>query len=564
MDTVYRDLTGRNEVLFIYTQRWVPGRPFEVIGSLGGLELASVVSRAGYNGYSYSGILPKVVNLIEERKNRLYAICLYCDFDNIGAVKAILDHFKEEPFYRLVGGPQTMHITAEESSGFDCDAILCGDGEDIVVEWLDAHRNDAGTQPEFPQETTSERKGDYTLLSSFDSFPYPDDRRNLGIRSGLFSVISARGCPHRCAFCFEGGNSKLLRPRPARQVLDEIRVRLAADPGLNYLFFADDTFTYEIKRLTEFCEGLSELRRERDFVWFCEGHASFFKRYPEALSMMVKAGLVRMQIGMESGCDEILGLYKKGIRAEDIRNCARLAVEAGLPQLAGNFIIGGAGETKETLALTKRFVLSLLEEFPGLLDISTTFPIPLSGTALMEHPETYSLKWLDTEFVTSLEDVPVNCTDTLRSDQICSARADFLHDVLKKMKELAAAGRIPSDRIKQNMRLYFKYGITDNWGSYIYRKDLFTYGYYRAVLLNGCLTWEQAKDMDDADVIPMATVSGKDILSKPAADDVFAFLASADGRSLDEIRQRLGLSADELNNVALRADDLKAVVYCTL
>ena len=41
MGTVCRDLTGKNEVLFIYTQRYVPGRAFEAIGSLGGLTLAS-------------------------------------------------------------------------------------------------------------------------------------------------------------------------------------------------------------------------------------------------------------------------------------------------------------------------------------------------------------------------------------------------------------------------------------------------------------------------------------------------------------------------------------------
>ena len=33
-------MSGRRLVLLIYTQRWIPGRPFELVGSLGGLTLA--------------------------------------------------------------------------------------------------------------------------------------------------------------------------------------------------------------------------------------------------------------------------------------------------------------------------------------------------------------------------------------------------------------------------------------------------------------------------------------------------------------------------------------------
>lgn len=552
---IRKDGAPSREVLFIYTQRWVPGRAFEVIGSLGGLTLAARLRERGYCAHSYAGITPKVVEMIRQRSSRLLAVCFYVDFDNIGAVAAILKVFSDAPFHRLVGGPQTMHMTPEEAAGLDADAVLCGDGEESVLAYLE------GRGAALPQRTTKDSKGRYELLSDFSSYPLPDDSLSLNTPSSVFSVISARGCPHRCAFCFEGGNSKLLRPRPVPEVLREIGQRLAKTPRLRYLFFADDTFTYDIRRLSSFCEGLKKLREKRDFVWFCEGHASFFRKYPGAMKMMTEAGMVRMQIGMESGCDEVLSLYGKKIKAEDIRYTARLAWEAGLPQLAGNFIIGGAGENSATAAQTREFALSLLEEFPGLPDISTTFPMPLCGTALTEHPERFGLIWHDTEFVTSLEDVPVSRTETLSSDEICSARSAFLRQVLLKMRELAAAGRIPRERILENIRLSLRYGIADTFCQYVYRKDPWLMAYAEAVIQSGCLTWEDAENRDQNSLIPQRTCAIHELGFKPLPDSALLLCLHADGSSLEAIRRKLGLSSAEAAEAAAEADRAFALVF---
>ena len=564
MGAVYRDLSGKNEVLFVYTQRWVPGRAFEAIGSLGGLTLASVVSARGYEGYSFAGITPKVVELIAQRMDRLYAVCFYCDFDNCGAICAVLKHFADAPFYRLVGGPHTMHLLPEDFSRFGADAIVCGDGEESIPAWLDAHRAPDQAPASLPQETTPEKKGEYEILSSFSAYPLPDDRRNLGVRSGLFSVITARGCPHRCAFCFEGGNSKLLRPRPVPEVLEEIRQRLERTPCLSYLFFADDTFTYDIRRLEEFCEGLREIRRTHELVWLCEGHASFFRRYPEAMTMMVEAGMVRMQIGMESGCDDVLAMYGKHIRAEDIRETARQAWQAGLPQLAGNFIVGGAAETEETARKTREFVLSLTEEFPGLLDISTTFPMPLSGTRLTEHPDEYHIRWLEPDFESSLEDVPVNRTDALTADQICNARWQLLHALLQKMRALWAAGQVPRDRVLHTVELYLRYGISDNWCGYVYRRDPALMAYAKAVLQQGFLPWEKARELPSDRLIPFPIPQALERLPENISDEALCFLLAADGRSFSRLKRELRLTGEALEALACEADRVWAMVYTYL
>ena len=553
-------MSGRRLVLLIYTQRGIPGRPFELVGSLGGLTLAATLRSRGFAAQSYTGITVDVVRTIRERISELFAVCFYCDFDNQNAIASISRVFRDAPFYKLVGGPQTLHMSPEDFSELNVDAVLCGDGEETLPAWLEARANGNVAPAPLPQETTAQKKGDFELLRSFGKYPVADDRLSLNAPGLLFSVITARGCPHRCAFCFEGGNSKVLRQRSPAEVLDEIELRLERSRHLKYLFFADDTFTFDMRRLEAILQGLVRLRKKRDFVWFCEGHASFFRRYPEAMADMVKAGMVRMQIGMESGNDRVLELYGKHIRAEDIRYTARLAWEAGLPQLCGNFIIGGAWESHETLDQTRSFVQVLLREFPGLLDLSTTFPIPLPGTRLSERPEDYGIIWLDREFVTSLEDVPVNRTKALRAEEICSARSAFLGMVLREMRALAADGRIPRERVRRSLELTFRYGIVDSWCDAVYQRDARLMAYYRAILVDGFLEWSRVCDQRPEEVTPVRVVPWEKVNSD-TPEALIRLLAAADGRTLAELRDAFGLSWDALRSLMREAEERCLLVF---
>ena len=140
MGTVYRDLKDRREVLLIYTQRWIPGRPFELVQSLGGLTLAAVLREYGFTARSFTGITTDVVRLIRERADSLFAVCFYCDFDNLGAIRSILKTLQGESFYKLVGGPQTLHLAPGQIPALGADAVLCGDGEEsLPIAQADAH-----------------------------------------------------------------------------------------------------------------------------------------------------------------------------------------------------------------------------------------------------------------------------------------------------------------------------------------------------------------------------------------------------------------------------------------
>ncbi|MDD3169863.1 MAG: radical SAM protein [Eubacteriales bacterium] len=482
MDFISKTMKNKPEVLLIYTQRMVKGRNFEAIGNLGILTLAAQLNANGFEAKAYTGITTDAMRIIEKKKDDLFAVCFYCDFDNQSAVASMICHLKRKSnFYIVIGGPQTLHMTEKDIETFQADAILKGEGEETLLEWLTGRLH--GKETTVRGEIKTGKDADYVYLDDFSNYELPRDEDVLNYEEKpLLSVITARGCPHRCAFCFEGGNSKKLRMRTVEAVLNEIELRLTMSHGPRYIFFTDDTLTTNPSRLKKLLSGLKSLRTRFDFVWFCEAHPGFLVKNPELIREMIDSGMVRMQIGMESGSREVLESYGKQAIPEDIKKVVELCQKEGLPQLTGNYIIGGALETEKTLEETTQAALRLLDAAPGLLDLSTTFLMPLPGTRIYNHPEEFHIVLEDRDYITSIDDFPVNHTDALSLTEICTARARFLTKVSTRMKEQFEKGLIPKQRIKKDFQLAIRYGITGGYFKFIYAKNRILFQYYSKLI----------------------------------------------------------------------------------
>ena len=537
-------------VLLVYTQRLVPGRTFEMIGNLGILTLAAQLNADGFEAYAYTGITTDVVKTIGRMKERLFAVCFYCDFDNQSSVAAIIKGLKKEAgndFHVVLGGPHTLHMTERDLERYGADAIIKGEGEESLPAWLRARRT--GATASVPGEMLPGKNSEYIYLEDFSKYPLPrDDAAFDYAERPLMSVITARGCPYRCAFCFEGGNSKNLRMRAADDVLCEIEARLQKSRGPRYLFFCDDTFTASPERLSELLKGVRRLRERHDFVWFCEGHPGFLARRPELIREMIESGMVRMQIGMESGADSVLQAYGKQAVPEDVKNVVDTCYREGLPQLAGNFIIGGAFETPHTLEATTRFALDLLERAPGMLDLSTTFLTPLPGTLISGDPGRFDIVLEDRDCLTSMEDFPVNRTRELSLPEICRARSAFLTRVSNTMKEQFRNGRIPERRIRRDFELAFRYGIAAGYLKFIYGRNPVMVSYYRKLTeYRGLLKeWEELEGAQKERYVIQRIPDFSQVNFESLNGMESEILLDAGLYSVDEMAKKLAVSAEEM------------------
>jgi radical SAM superfamily enzyme YgiQ (UPF0313 family) len=94
---------------------------------------------------------------------------------------------------------------------------------------------------------------------------------------------------------------------------------------------------------------------------------------------MKEAGCRLLDVGYESGSDEILKNIKKGITVDQLREFTGNAKKAKLKILA-DFVIGFPGETRETIEETKKFIQYIQ---PELLQVAMATPIP--GTAYYDY-----------------------------------------------------------------------------------------------------------------------------------------------------------------------------------
>ena len=65
-----------------------------------------------------------------------------------------------------------------------------------------------------------------------------------------------------------------------------------------------------------------------------------------------------MEIGSDSGCDEVLARLKKGFTTAQVRALHRLCADAGLPD-CHTFILGTTGETLDDVRRTLDFAVEL-------------------------------------------------------------------------------------------------------------------------------------------------------------------------------------------------------------
>ncbi len=225
-----------------------------------------------------------------------------------------------------------------------------------------------------------------------DDLPIPDrtllpegiDYFNPAVKRVPYTTMqTSRGCPGRCIFCtspfFYG---KQYRFRSAEKVMEEFRQIKAL--GYREVFIRDETFTTNKKRNMEICQSM--IKENLGLSWIANGRVDLIDL--DALKLMKQAGCHLIKFGVETGNDEILKNYKKGTSTAQARLVFKWAKDVGLDTHA-HMVIGGPGETRETIANSVKFVKEI-KASTASFGILTPYPgTPLFDMVVKKHPEIY-------------------------------------------------------------------------------------------------------------------------------------------------------------------------------
>ena len=214
-------------------------------------------------------------------------------------------------------------------------------------------------------------------LPARDLFPFktyisPSNLRIFDKNIKSTEVITSYGCPYRCTYCFHEMWGHMFRARSPESVVQEIKL-LHDKYGINGIFFSDDEFVLDRKRVMEICDLI---RKEKlDISWVTSGRVNLMTK--ELLTAMRSAGCRVITYGIESGSQKILNEIGKGVTVQQARQAMKDTWDAGiLPH--GFLIIGLFGETPETIRETVKFCneTGLIGQF--------SFATPFPGTELYE------------------------------------------------------------------------------------------------------------------------------------------------------------------------------------
>ena len=461
---------------------------------LGLFYLAGALEAAGFEPLVFHG---KPEDLIEQvKQNQPDAVGFSCDFDNVSLIADLSRKIKngwESPV--IVGGPQSIALDGQFLKESQADYILSGECEVSLPLLLKAVLNDEGNLNAI-NGLGMIRDGVFTvtppeIIKDLDALPLPAYHASLHIDHAYGKLIfTGRGCPYQCAYCAPSPGKQQVRLRSIPLVLEEIKLNLENNPELKYIIIMDDAFTLSRERIEEFCRGMREIRKDRDLVWYCECHVGRIKNWMDILPTMIDAGLVRLQIGIESGDQQVIDAYNKHVKIDDIVEFVTYAAACGLTQIATNFIVGGPAESP---GATATLIKTLIDRAPGIIDIITGFLRAYPGTEIMDNPEKFNLVLHDQSGRLSGDDYPFVTPVGCSQDQIMNMRQELNKVIRQSMQNKIKNHALKNEVVQKQFNAALKYGIRSRWFEEIAANPR-AYEYYYVLYLNEGQAFERSMD----------------------------------------------------------------------
>jgi anaerobic magnesium-protoporphyrin IX monomethyl ester cyclase len=217
----------------------------------------------------------------------------------------------------------------------EIDSVVMGEGEETIKELVKSLKQQRELT-EVNGLALRDNSGDIkhtparSLIRDLDQIPFPArDYLPMAYDKYHHAVISgSRGCYYNCSFCqiaqfYRLAPGKPCRTRSAKNIADEIEI-LINDYGVDSIFFVDDEFiTHNTSRRKVINDLIDEIiNRKLKFNFTIEYRADTGVDF-ELLQSLKKVGLSTVFIGVESGVEEVLRRFDKGIKSKKYYLCIR-------------------------------------------------------------------------------------------------------------------------------------------------------------------------------------------------------------------------------------------------
>jgi radical SAM superfamily enzyme YgiQ (UPF0313 family) len=261
------------------------------------------------------------------------------------ALRALRTAFPDRTL--VLGGVGSKAVEEKILSRFPWVDIICrGEAELTGPELLEAIRTggDLAQVPglSFRRDGQITHTPDRPRIRDLDTIPLPAFEKVDLKRYAGYGMMTSRGCPYPCTFCSVAPVWNLESySRSPLNIVDEMEY-LYRHAGVDLFLFQDEFFVSGKTQVMRFCDELR--RRDMRVQWKAFGRVNLVDE--EMMQAMADSGCVELRFGIESGCDRILTLIKKGFTTAESLEVVPKAVKI-FPRVDAFFVWGFPFETME-------------------------------------------------------------------------------------------------------------------------------------------------------------------------------------------------------------------------
>lgn len=327
----------------------------------------------------------------------------------------------------VLGGPHPTIMPDSTLENKSVDFVIMGEGEETFLEMCKNlstgtfHGIDGLCYKENGKIVIQSKNN---FVSDLDSIPFP--ARHLmkmadytlidDYGDKMTTIVSSRGCPYRCTYCYKGLFGVSYRQRSPQNIMDEIK-HCMKNFGYKSFYFVDDLFTMNAKRVDVLTHTIKS--EKLNIRWQCLARVN--NATPEMFKQMKDAGCYKVHFGIESGDQEIINKVQKGITLDQVRNAVKCCKDAGI-RTKGYFMLGLPGDTIDTMQHTLDFAAELQLD-DSMFSITTPFP----GTELWNS--------IDKSKIASLSDAFYHSCNTDDVNIFYNVSNSSNEDILKMVRE---------------------------------------------------------------------------------------------------------------------------------
>lgn len=442
-------------------------------GSEPPLGIAYIASYLRKNGFNNTVIIERENIMKRLRKEKPDLVGISSMTYKFPEANALAGKIKAEFNIPVINGGCHISSIPQHLAESNFDVGVIGEGESTMLDLINLFESKGFDKTSlckvkgivFGKNIVTDRR---ELIEPLDSIPFPArdllkmKEFYLLLRKGLFdtlgvytTIITSRGCPYNCTFCYPRGFWRKVRLHSANYVVDEIKM-LKDDYELDGIVIRDDLFIISKRRVKEI---VNLLKKEKlDLKFSIIARANLITK--DLVCILKSMNVASISFGLESGSDRILNYLKKGtVTVKQNKDALKLCKKYGI-YTSSTFIIGSPNETVDDIKETMKLVSS------KYLDDANVFQLtPLPATEIWDYAKSLGIVHDGIDFPYNELMVAGFKTNVLLNDKLSAEEWKKIYDEFQRVarEKRRESIKIELKNIKHMLNINFIKKFAGRW-----------------------------------------------------------------------------------------------------